>query len=433
MGRPVPERRHLFFSQQVKLDDWQLNSLFLPQTNQSGCQLFDISDYLESCVNRNGTTGIQRVQEALVQELIDYDEQVLFVVVDQTYSRVWVLDREELSKLVGNGDLRSGPSILEERGQFAEALRNRSRIRPLNQRDLLVNIGAFWSTQYDVRFEKYLASSECDFIPLIYDLIPVDHPELCEKGTVDRFIRALPRVINNADCIITTSEFTKARIQIFGAAQELSLPRIDVVPLAHQLTPRAFSGHLAAGSSKLPGVGDSFVLCVGTVEPRKNHLRLVEIWAQLAKDISQMPVLLIVGKVGWIDPVALARMSDLAQATKKIVFAHGVSDSELASLYQQCMFTVFISVDEGWGLPIGESLAFGKICVAGRAGAMPEVGGRFAIYVNPFDDLEICRTLRSLIVGADRRHILEKQISQKFDPRDWRQVAADMITITRKY
>ena len=62
-----------------------------------------------------------------------------------------------------------------------------------------------------------------------------------------------------------------------------------------------------------------------------------------------------------------------------------MTDVELALLYRKCLLTMFPSLAEGWGLPVGESLAYGKICIASRAGAIPEVGGELVDYVDPYD------------------------------------------------
>jgi glycosyltransferase involved in cell wall biosynthesis len=211
-------------------------------------------------------------------------------------------------------------------------------------------------------------------------------------------------------------------------ASGINLPPIHVLPLAHQLSSQ--TGVIAASKPPhLPEFSDGFVLCVGTFEPRKNQLRLAEAWAVIAPDIAHMPTLLIVGKLGWLKPTSLRQLAEFCRTSKKIILVHDISDGQLAWLYERCLFTVFLSLDEGWGLPVGESLAFGKVCLASNVGGIPEAGGPFALYVDPVKLDEITAALRSLIADKERRQTLEKYIARNFRLRDWSHVASDIIKL----
>lgn len=412
-------------------DEKQLDSLLLGRAQSLGSRLFDISDYLASCISRSGITGIQRVQEAVTRELLFLHVQVAFVMVDEVFGRVWTFRREDLLAVLGNDNPALAHHDLETRGRAAEKARDRAQFHTLSRNDLLINAGAFWSAQYGSRFENYLFKSGCQFIPVVYDLIPAERPDLCEEQTVKDFIHSLPRVFRQASRIFAISEFTRNRILVYAKEHQLTIPEIEVMPLAHQFKSPLNSRLSTFDICDLFCADEGFVLCVGTLEPRKNQLRLAEIWARLAKDIVNMPTLLIVGKMGWIKPADIARIKELAHSSKKIVLAHHIMDEALASLYQQCLFTVFIPEVEGWGLPVGESLSFGKICLAANVGAVSEVGGDLALYINPANNSEIDLALRSLIVGVRGRRILERRIAQEFHARNWSDVANDLLTSTQ--
>lgn len=128
-----------------------------------------------------------------------------------------------------------------------------------------------------------------------------------------------------------------------------------------------------------------FALCVGTVEVRKNHGRLLKLWEGLAREAGPgWPKLFIAGKAGWRAGEAL-RMLRRADRDAPYLWVEEPTDKELAWLYGRSAFTVFPSLAEGWGLPIGESLWFGKPCVASNATSMPEVGGTLCFYGDPHD------------------------------------------------
>jgi glycosyltransferase involved in cell wall biosynthesis len=105
-----------------------------------------------------------------------------------------------------------------------------------------------------------------------------------------------------------------------------------------------------------------------------------------------------------------------------VVVGSRITDRELAWLYRNCLFTIYLSLCEGWGLPVGESLAFGKLCLASRAGAMPEVGDECARYFDPYDPVELLRLIEHHLV-PDNRHRAEQQIRDFFRPRTWNAVA----------
>jgi glycosyltransferase involved in cell wall biosynthesis len=112
----------------------------------------------------------------------------------------------------------------------------------------------------------------------------------------------------------------------------------------------------------------------------------------------------------------------LAQQVRVI---HAPSDRELAWLYQNCLFTAYPSLYEGWGLPVGESVWFGKYCVASQATSIPEVCGDLLDYVDPNDLASICACLRKYIVDGDALRQQEARILN-IVARRWVEVARDI-------
>ncbi len=115
----------------------------------------------------------------------------------------------------------------------------------------------------------------------------------------------------------------------------------------------------------------------------------------------------------------------------RIKILHDVTDAELDLLYRKCMLTVFPSFVEGWGLPVGESLARGKICLASSAGAVPEVGGDFADYIDPYNATDGLEKLLRYLDDPELRCNREREIASHFEPRTWLQVADDLMRSTQ--
>ncbi len=105
--------------------------------------------------------------------------------------------------------------------------------------------------------------------------------------------------------------------------------------------------------------GKEFVLCVGTIEIRKNHGFLVKIWEALAAEFgdAEIPRLVFVGKWGWNIEELKDEIDRTRALDRWLIVYNNLSDSELDHLYEHCLFTAYPSFAEGWGLPVGESLA----------------------------------------------------------------------------
>jgi glycosyltransferase involved in cell wall biosynthesis len=194
------------------------------------------------------------------------------------------------------------------------------------------------------------------------------------------------------------------------------------VPLAHAYarteTVAALPDGLQAGA---------FVLCVGTIEPRKNHLALIGAWRDLQQVHADIPPLVLVGREGWHNGPLTADLRSGALAKDRVLWLENISDAQLNALYRGCLFTVYPSLAEGWGLPVGEALAEGKVCLTSNLTALPEVGGEFALYVDPTDQAAMAEALDRLIHDPQARLVQEQVIAAKFRARTWSDVAADMI------
>jgi glycosyltransferase involved in cell wall biosynthesis len=224
----------------------------------------------------------------------------------------------------------------------------------------------------------------CDVVVLFHDLLPIAAPDLADSGCRPLF----ERMLRLRSRVFTVSRHSQAQIElarrVVGAPDDLA-PAI-VTPPAHEFSAalRNFvalespTGRIAAIERAGP-----FVLCVGTIEARKNQLPLVGLWERLAREMGPAwPRLVIAGRLGWRAQDALLALKR-ADGGSPYAWVNAPTDAELTWLYSHARLTVFPSLAEGWGLPIGESLWFGKPCVASNAASMPEVGGALCDYADP--------------------------------------------------
>jgi hypothetical protein len=174
---------------------------------------------------------------------------------------------------------------------------------------------------------------------------------------------------------------------------------------------------------------NGYVLFVGTIEARKNHLLAFNAWVRLCKDhgLAKVPKLVCVGVRGWLSDPAYIKLGSSTELKEKVVILSGITDYELAELYKNSLFTLFPSAYEGWGLPVTESLCFGKIPVTTNVSSLPEAGGEFAEYFEPGDERGLLAILERLIFDANYRRRRETLIRQKFTPRSWAEVNGEIM------
>jgi glycosyltransferase involved in cell wall biosynthesis len=149
-------------------------------------------------------------------------------------------------------------------------------------------------------------------------------------------------------------------------------------------------------------IHDKFVLSVATIEARKNHINLAKAW-KLLKDsgVIKDEKLVIVGKWGWKVEEFKEYLNATNNVDGSIIICNNVGNDELTSLYQNCMFTVFPSLAEGYGLPIVESLCYGKLCITSNTTAMPEVGGIYAEYIDPYSIQDISEKIAKYLTDSN--------------------------------
>src|SRR5262249_18632658 len=115
----------------------------------------------------------------------------------------------------------------------------------------------------------------------------------------------------------------------------------------------------------------------------------------------------------------------------RILQLGSIDDHQLDWLYRNCLFTVYPSFYEGWGLPVGESLWYGKCCVASNATSIPEIGGTLVDYHDPFDFEECYRLIRRSIVDIAYRTRREEEIRKTYQPTTWRACAESIYQVIR--
>jgi glycosyltransferase involved in cell wall biosynthesis len=152
---------------------------------------------------------------------------------------------------------------------------------------------------------------------------------------------------------------------------------------------------------------------VGSIEIRKNGLGLLNAWDEVAKARpDDKTKLVFAGRIGWLVDDFLARLASSPSLRERVILLTSPSDADLAWLYGHCLFTIYPSRYEGWGLPVGESLWFGKPCLASRASSIPEVGGDLIDYFDPESITDMAECITKVLSHPEALQAREQRIRQ---------------------
>ncbi len=257
---------------------------------------------------------------------------------------------------------------------------------------------------------------------LFHDVIPLIRPEWCQRNLVARFGHWVDTLLPLVDVPLAVSRSTARDLERHAAHQNVALPRSPhAIPLGTGFSRPGQSGAArSAASARLPAPG-SYVLIVSTVEVRKNHILLFRIWRRLLDEMpaERVPTLVFAGRIGWMVEDLVGQLRNTDWLGGKIAFVEDPDDGELEQLYRGCRFTVFPSFYEGWGLPVTESLGFGRPCVASNSSALPEAGGVLARYFDPEDGNAAFAEIRRAIEDVDGTEAWAAQVQSAFQPVRW--------------
>jgi hypothetical protein len=172
-----------------------------------------------------------------------------------------------------------------------------------------------------------------------------------------------------------------------------------------------------------------FVLFVSTFEPRKNHVLAFTLWLKLIekRGLRRTLPLVCVGHRGWKTEAAMSLLRSNRTLQRRVHILNGIADADLAELYRRCLFTLYPSVYEGWGLPVTEALCHGKAPLISAVSSLPEAGGCFAEYFDPASPEDAFAKLERLIDDQEYRMSREALIKEKFSPRSWSAIADQVV------
>ena len=225
---------------------------------------------------------------------------------------------------------------------------------------------------------RILAREQARFLCLVHDLIPIDYPEYARPDGAKLHIRRIETVAALADAVIVNSAATGASLAPWIARAGRSIP-IHVALLGTQRLPET-----AAPPVRSP---EPYFVCVGTIEPRKNHLLLLNLWRDMAATLPPraVPKLVVVGRRGWENEQVVDMLERCPGLAGHVEEVNGCSDRRLQALLRGARALLLPSFAEGFGMPVTEALSLGTPVICSDLPALREAGGGVPDHLDPLD------------------------------------------------
>jgi glycosyltransferase involved in cell wall biosynthesis len=389
--------------------------------------------------------GTVRVERSIVGALAERgDPRIGFVVFDWAMGRFQTLSAHEASRIV------TAPTRPERDRELASVWKRRlwgmqARLRRFWPSASHANFAGpgvaaafasgdtvFFPGEHSRHDFAHLAelkkTANLAFVFLFYDLLTVleDHDPRLRLGPPD----ALPQtdfMVREATLFLSISRFSGDILQSHLIRRGAPIRPIEPIRLA---------GHRIAVSDPASPVPDlvpgGFVLSVGDVVHRKNHKLLVQVWSELVASGGFVPTLVIVGRIDLEGNALVRTIRQDPSLRGSIRFLPNVNDAVLLWLYRNCRYTVFPSLQEGFGLPVAESLSHEKVCLASSATSIPEAGQGAAIALDPADAAAWAAEVTRL---NDDTALAEEQarITCLFRPVTWSDTAEEIVSVLTRH
>lgn len=275
-----------------------------------------------------------------------------------------------------------GPSrqVMQSGYALAKALFSSSRgLRQLGPGALYLNCGHLGFT-LPGSASWLRKRTDIQSVAFVHDLLSLDHPEFFRPENKRYFARFMRHGVQDAAALLVATDVVRKRVA-------------DCLAATGSRSPPIFVGHLPTGFAPSPALHDPMLSCisyfvmVGTIEPRKNHLLMLNIWRDLCQRGESCPYLVVAGADGW----GAAHVHDMLRRSKfirsRILRVHDLTSGALARLMANACGVLVPSFAEGYSLPLVEALTLQVPTVASDIAVLREVSQGAALHLDPLNGL----------------------------------------------
>lgn len=261
----------------------------------------------------------------------------------------------------------------------------------------------------------------------IMDLSYLFFPELFRKDDLYQLKNWTKYSAQKAAKIITISKSTKNDI-----IKEYRIDETKVKVVYLGIKNNLGSMNKELDINKKFQLASRYILFVGTLQPRKNLIKLIESFSILKNNPKNKDVeLVIVGKKGWLYEEILEAPKKY-EVTPSVKFLDFVSDDDLPSLYKNAQCYVLPSLYEGFGLPVLEAMKYGCPVITSNVSSLPEAGGEAALYVDPMNSRDIAEKIERLLGDKKLQQEMKRKGFDQVKKFSWEKAAKETLKVLKE-
>jgi glycosyltransferase involved in cell wall biosynthesis len=278
------------------------------------------------------------------------------------------------------------------------------------------------------RLARFKARSGAAFVAFVHDLIPMDYPEYARPGQAERHRARIHTIRDLADGVVVNSRATAASLAPHLATTGRDIPLLVAHPggaftaptLAPASPARPTPGPSDRGATDAAAGGRPYFVCIGTIEPRKNHLLLLHLWRNLvASRGDAAPRLVLIGQRGWENENVIDMIERCASLAGVVEEHNALPDRVLRHVLCGAAALLNPAFVEGYGLPVAEALALGVPVLCSDIPVFHEVGGDVPEFLDPLDGPAWLRAITDYAAPRSPRRLAQLARMARWRPPRW--------------
>ena len=375
----------------------------------------DISEFL---LNRK-TTGIQRVIRELITRLLNYNSTLHILTTKKESTTFMKLDNEEL------------PSFLKNIQNYSFKNFTNIDIYSENSKNkIFLDIDTVWNAKIsrETLYPK-LKASNFKIYNFIYDLIPLLFPEYLYAKSKENFPTYLQSVYKYSDLVIFNSNSSK---NDFLELKKNSLISRGIPTKTITLGSNYTNVQKRQESNYKHLLSTKYLLFVGTIEPRKGQLQVLEVYEEIQKTNPNLH-LIFIGKIGWGVDAFINKLSKHPLKDKTIHHLRDIDDNELTLFYKNAFLVTYISKYEGYGLPLAESLSHHNVTIASRNSSMAEFSDEYIDFLENDSNEALKKLLKHYIENPNNLDLKRNAIQKNYKIITWDSFYTNLINIIENF
>ena len=265
-------------------------------------------------------------------------------------------------------------------------------------------------------YEAMLAALRVRPLYVIHDLIPLTHPQFCRESEARLHARRMILALRTGAALVCNSRATWEGLGAFAAQQDLPMPPASVALLG---TDSMGADAIVAARAQRP-LARPYFLMVGTIEPRKNHLLMLQVWQRLVREQGEAaPMLVLIGQQGWECEHVVRLLERATELREHVLQLRRCTDLALRRWLAHAQALLFPSFAEGFGLPVLEALELGVPVIAADLPVYREFAGALPEYLDPLDAAGWQAAIAAYADSSDRRRQRRVEALTGFTGPSW--------------